>query len=252
MAVTRSADAGDPKPTWKQRQNQFALAFWIVGFVGVAITVLAVTVIITAPASQKTDVANDMFVALLPVFSAWVGAVIAFYFGQQNFESASEQAQALVGFTGLDVRTPVTDVMQSIHAMVTYKMSGSMSEVALSELDSDAYLGGVNRLLLVDEAEHPLLLIHRSRLVDYFSSGGDRNGTLDDFIESEQAKSPPVRYDAGRGFVTLDSTANLSAAKVAMESAPGVADIIVTRAGGVDEPVWGWITDVTLRESLKA
>jgi hypothetical protein len=50
-----------------------------------------------------------------------VGTVLAFYFGQSNFEAASEQAQQLVA-TASDQpqQRPVTDVMQPIYEMVTF------------------------------------------------------------------------------------------------------------------------------------
>jgi len=236
----------------RERSNRFRLALWIVGFVFAAITALAMTVIIAADQGDRPQVAQDIFVVLLPVFAAWVGAVIAFYFGQENFESASVQAQALVDSGGQEPQIPVTEIMQPIHEMVTYKMSGGPEDTTLQELNSKAYFGRVNRLLIVDDADHPVYLIHRSRVIDFLQRGGDPGGSLADFLEAEKSQSPSLEYGAGSGFVVLASDASRSAAKVAMDAAAGVSDIVITRTGGANEPAWGWITDVQLRERLSA
>ncbi len=45
---------------------------------------------------QFFDIAKYVLGVLLPVIGAWVGTVLAFYFGQVNFEAASRSAQNLV------------------------------------------------------------------------------------------------------------------------------------------------------------
>jgi len=45
---------------------------------------------------QFFDIAKYILGVLLPVIGAWVGTVLAFYFGQVNFKAASESAANLV------------------------------------------------------------------------------------------------------------------------------------------------------------
>ena len=57
----------------------------------IAITILAVITIVGDPSQAK-----DIFNVILPVFASWVGTVLAFYFGRENYEAANQQAQDLV------------------------------------------------------------------------------------------------------------------------------------------------------------
>src|SRR2546429_9060008 len=73
----------------------------------VAILAIAVLIIVVAginaihqPSQDKTrdffDIAKYVLGVLLPVIGAWVGTVLAFYFGKENFEAASRSAANLV------------------------------------------------------------------------------------------------------------------------------------------------------------
>ena len=75
-------------PNGKQR-NVIASATLI--FSASAITVLAVFTIIQRPERTLT-----IFNIVLPVFASWVGTILAFYFGRENFESANQQVRELV------------------------------------------------------------------------------------------------------------------------------------------------------------
>ena len=70
----------------------------ILAIAGLIIVVAGINAI-RAP-SGKTgeffDIAKYVLGVLLPVIGAWVGTVLAFYFGQVNFEAASRSAANLV------------------------------------------------------------------------------------------------------------------------------------------------------------
>lgn len=65
------------------------LAYGTLIFSGLAITIMAVIAIVTDPKNTMT-----IFNIVLPMFASWVGTILAFYFGRENFESASQQVQA--------------------------------------------------------------------------------------------------------------------------------------------------------------
>jgi len=238
--------ATTPRP---DRRFRLYVAMGVLAFSTIALSAVAITIILVAESDERSDVAQDIFNALLPVVAAWVGTVLAFYFGQSNFEAASEQAQQLVATaTDQPLQRPVTDVMQPIYEMVTKTLSGDPTDVTLAELQQT--MQQVNRLLIVGDGQQPRYLIHKSRIDAYLLADGDNSDSLGAFLDSESAAGR--NYAAGSGFVTISSTTALEDARRALEAAAGVSDIVVTRFGGQQEPVLGWITDVQLRENLTA
>src|SRR5689334_5156636 len=89
--------------------NQFriALARGVTTWALLAILAIACLIIIVAGVNaiwgsgpekvvQFFDISKYVLGVLLPVIGAWVGTVLAFYFGQVNFEAASKSAANLV------------------------------------------------------------------------------------------------------------------------------------------------------------
>ena len=228
------------------------VAALLLGITTAALTAIAITALVTSASSDRSDVAQTLFNALLPVFSAWVGTVIAFYFGRENFESASQQVREIAAMAtsshGVDTR--VTDVMDHLYDMVTFTLAGSPADVALAELRGPDYFGKVNRLLIIGSDQVGRYLIHKGRLSEYLLDHPDTD-TLQAFLDQEKADAGH-EYGPGRGFVVVSTSDTLGKAKAALEAAPGTADIIVTRLGEPTEPAVGWITDKLLQSKLRA
>ena len=86
---------------------RIALAKTVTTWALVAILAIAALIILVAGINairfpekeqrdQFFDIAKYILGVLLPVIGAWVGTVLAFYFGQVNFEAASRSAANLV------------------------------------------------------------------------------------------------------------------------------------------------------------
>src|SRR5262249_33614331 len=86
---------------------RIALAKAVTTWALVAILAIAALIIVVAGINaiwgsgpekmvQFFDIAKYVLGVLLPVIGAWVGTVLAFYFGQVNFEAASKSAANLV------------------------------------------------------------------------------------------------------------------------------------------------------------
>src|ERR1043166_6835732 len=84
-----------------------ALAKTVTALALIAILAIASFIILVAaisalyqPSPEKMekffDISKYVLGVLLPVIGAWVGTVLAFYFGQVNFEAASKSAANLV------------------------------------------------------------------------------------------------------------------------------------------------------------
>src|SRR6516162_2412963 len=88
-------------------QFRIALAKGVTTWALAAILTIVVVIILVAginvilkPGKEQMDqffdIAKYILGVLLPVIGAWVGTVLAFYFGQVNFEAASRSAANLV------------------------------------------------------------------------------------------------------------------------------------------------------------
>ncbi|PYJ66774.1 MAG: hypothetical protein DME76_16260, partial [Verrucomicrobia bacterium] len=96
----------DDKSEWDST-FRVALAKTVTTWALVAILAIASLIIVVAginairaPSPENNaqffDTAKYVLDVLLPVIGAWVGTVLAFYFGQVNFEAASKSAANLV------------------------------------------------------------------------------------------------------------------------------------------------------------
>ncbi len=86
MAKLRGPVAKDPNSS-----RRHALAYVVLIFSAISITMLAIYTIAKEPSEAK-----NIFNVVLPVFSSWVGTILAFYFGRESFESANQQVRELV------------------------------------------------------------------------------------------------------------------------------------------------------------
>jgi hypothetical protein len=95
------------------------LAYGTLIFSGSAITILAIVSILEDSKNTMT-----IFNIVLPVFASWVGTILAFYFGRENFESANQQVRELVHRLTPEerARKPVTSIMRSLFNMEFFKI----------------------------------------------------------------------------------------------------------------------------------
>src|SRR5205823_8752413 len=91
---------------------------------------------IRAPDQERTmtaffDIAKYVLGVLLPVIGAWVGTVLAFYFGKENFEAASKSAASLVRQLSPREKLqaePAGHAMMKINDVTTFKIPADKTE----------------------------------------------------------------------------------------------------------------------------
>ena len=224
------------------------LAYSTMGFSAVAITILAIIAIFVDSENTMT-----IFNIVLPVFASWVGTILAFYFGRENFESANQQVRELVQKITPEQRAkePAMSIMRRLADITCLKITSGKSEADFKLTDLTTLLtGDVSRLPVIDADNKPKYMIHDSRIAKYLASGGNPNDTLEQFIASQ--KNEKVEYGVNRGFIVIAEQDPLASAKGKLESKPSCQDIFVTKTGNPDEPMTGWISNVRLSKSLEA
>lgn len=216
-------------------------------------SVLAITVLAIYTINQDPTEARNIFNIVLPVFASWVGTILAFYYGRENFESANQEVRRMVEQLTPEQlsREPISKHMRPLSSMSYWEIPTGKSDAdfTLEELRKK-FGGNITRLPVIDGDKKPKYMIHESSLDKYKGAGGQDTDTLEAFIAAQKAKG--MEYGFKKGFVVVSEQTALGEAKRKMDQTPPCQDIFVTKEGGEDEPLTGWISDRRMAKLLKA
>jgi hypothetical protein len=228
-------------------QSRNYLAYAILGFSVLAITVLAWKAI-------DVDGKNALTILniVLPVVSSWVGTILAFYFGKENFESANLQVRELIRKLTPEERAEslVADVMRRFSDTAHVKIPEGKSDGDIKIKDLRAkFDGAVSRLPIVNSNDSPRYILHKSSIDRYLISGGTEEDTLAKFIDNQKAVG--FEFGLNKGFIVVSETTTVATAKGRLEQVPSCQDIFITKGGTEKEPLSGWISNVRLTKFLQ-
>ncbi len=228
--------------------SRSVLAYGILIFSGLAITGSAVMAIIVDRGNAITIVN-----IVLPVITSWVGTILAFYFGRENFEAANQQVLQLVRRLTPEERSTasVTSIMRRLTDLVYIKIPQGKDDrdIKLKELRTK-FGGNVSRLPVIDADERAKYIIHESSIDKYIVLKGENDvDTLETFIASQ--KEAGFEFGLNKGFALVSEGTTLAAAKRRMEEISSCQDIFVTRGGSENEPLTGWISNVRMAKFLE-
>lgn len=237
---------GPPVDEGDTDHNRGKIARWVVvaSTVGIFVTGLALIIVLR----DSPDRAYSVFTATLPVFSTWVGTVLAFYFSNESFRQASQASQSLFSSTGpAGGGEPVTKpgIMVPFGTIPrielnTEQMAGKQPREAAGLLKMkmlvDAFPQGAGRLVIFDDKKIPIYVLRRSALPTEVGTG--------DTLQSYLATG--TNEEAARNFTWTSSTASLADARRTVELRR-VSDLFITDQGGSSEPTIGWVPDENLR-----
>ena len=244
---------------------RIALAKTVTTWALVAILAIAALIILVAGINairfpekeqrdQFFDIAKYILGVLLPVIGAWVGTVLAFYFGQVNFEAASRSAANLV--RQLSPREKLQaeaagQAMMKINEVTTFKIPPDKTEadITIRELIDEGFEKDKShprqRLPILDAESRGKYVLHRST-IDAFVAPLKRPPDVDestlslkDLLEDSKIKDYIVN-----SFLPLAPDATLADAKDLLDKNPQCLDILVTQDGTKNGIVVGWITNV--------
>lgn len=230
------------------KEKRYTIAIWILGIVTIAITILAIISIIVDP-----DNAFTIFNTTLPVFASWIGTVLVFYFGKENFESANTEVRKMLEAASSDkMRKPVKEVMKRIADVGVFNIEEKDGENVKLKVLNEKYNDSVTRLPVLNADKSVAYMIHKSSIDQYLlddEGTHDLNSSLGDFIKDRKSKEK--EFGIGKGFVVVSESETIEDAKEKMEAAGSTCqDIFVTKNGGDKEPVTGWISNIRLIKYL--
>jgi hypothetical protein len=206
---------------------------------------------------EAFSILQYVFGALLPLWGTWIGTVLAYYFSRENFESANRSVQQLVDKITSDKKLQTVrarDVMIPLEKLVfqELKTGEDLSKFRLKEECIDFLSAkGIKRIILLDEAQKAKYVIHRD-LISFFLAEQSLAGnnvvglTLKDMYQNG---NPDIKNTMDNCIRFVNDNATLFDAKQIMSQVKTCQDVFITKNGSADEPVTGWITNVTIIEN---
>jgi hypothetical protein len=237
---------GDDKGPFQQR-----LATWVV-VSGLAVVGLCGTVaIIYAKDEITAQAAKDILTILLPVVGTWVGSVLAYYFGKENFEAGARQAMQAAGQKLSERAMKFAIPVNQIKAL-SYADAAAAGQATLASIDAHLTANKFFRTPILTNNKEPLYVIHRqpldSFLVQVSRGGGNiTTATLDALIK-DLTFGAQVQGSA----VTVPESATLADAKTAMEARKDCQDVFITSTGKANSPILGWLTNNEIQRAASA
>ena len=112
-----------------------------------------------------------------------------------------------------------------------------------------------NRVPVFDANDHPKYIIHRSAIEKYLVAQARKGKTPADpeklTLKNLLDDDPDLKNLVETSFAAVKEDATLADAKDAMDNTPYCQDVFVTKSGTKNEPVLGWITNITIGKNAK-
>ena len=249
MAVTTNDDDG--ATTSRDRfKNILAWAVFV-------LSVLSIWLVTWLYSGKNGDL-DKAFSVLVPLFSTWVGTILAFYFARENFDTANASVQKLVEKLSPDQQfaaTSVQQVMKKRSAIRSLTLGpGEDATTSISKLKG--LLGnGASRLPVFDPNGVLKYMIHDSTLTRFIADRAVSAPPLDldqlmlpTLLAHVIGGEPALKICQRNAFVKIDAT--IADARTAMLALKGAQDVFVTQTGKADAPVEGWLTNLDITREI--
>jgi hypothetical protein len=214
------------------------------------------------PLQQATD---KVMTAVLPLLGAWVGAIIAFYFGRENYEAASLTARQVLQATQPDKLASIAarDAMVPVASLVVV---ATPAEAATPMMDilKRFETRGLGRLIFTSEAK---AATPGSAGPNAVATGVLHDSTVKSFVLDHVnattlpaavtlkmlTDDPGIQKLLSSAIVYVAPETTLAEVRRKMDEASksasaSVRDAFVTKTGDKSEPLLGYITDIDLAE----
>lgn len=186
--------------------------------------------------------------SVLPVVGAWVGGVMAYYFGKENMrvgiENAKELARELSPNQKLEARKAGEFGLElgGTTALLRLNPAQKLDTVPLEDLKK-AYSTPTKtyeRLPILDDKNQPMACLHLSTLNQYLATLGAqtdiKNKTLSDLAGA-------LKWKPELSFATAKPDHNLSYVQTLIKDHKECSDVFVTENGTPKSSAIRWITN---------
>jgi len=201
---------------------------------------------------------NLLLQTLLPLWGTWVGTVLAFYFGKNNFEAAANSyADVIAKLTPQEkmAKLLVKDYMVTLNQLVYLSYDDEKDKKIYDILNYERFKP-YNRFAVLNNDRVAMYIIHRSMFNQFISTKVEENlrgdeikdFTLEYFLEN---CDETIKKALEIGFAVASINATLLEAKIRMEAkSTDCVNVFITQNGSPKEKVEGLITNnIILKES---
>ena len=205
--------------------------------------------------SIAVEMASNFINALLPMLSAWVGAVLAYYFVNQANKEANRNTLELLNrrsFSETVKQVPITSVMrifpQIDPVIVKLNDNGEIITPISKILEIFDNQGRTRVPIFIPQDGRKRLVLryvlHESTVYEWLARKHDGQRALNTITIQELVNDPSTRkrWDITVGHLSIDAT--LSDAKQIMDANPRIQDVAVTVTGEPYGEFAGWLTNV--------
>jgi len=240
-----------------KNRKSISVTNWLA--IGITATVLGVTVFIGIHSLYDTKNAdnNILLQTLIPLWSTWVGTVLAFYFGKNNFDAATKSYQEVIEKLSPHEKMAqllVKDYMVTLNELV-YLAYDEEKDNKIYDILKYKHFEPYNRFAVLDNQGVAKYIINRSLFNQFISSRIDENLnieeikslTLEYFLEN---CCETTKHILENSFAVVSINATLLEAKLKMEAKFDCVNVFITKTGASNEKVEGLITNnIILKES---
>jgi hypothetical protein len=244
-----SPSGGDADAAIRSRVAPIVLAVGSIAIVALALALIITYAVLAASYGLLHDkidtLLGGVFSTVLPVVATWVGTVLAFYFGSENFRQAAQSTRETLGQQA--PKKTITDVM------IPYERIGRLEaeseEAAAATLMTsviNTMSAAATRVIVFNKrTKAPIYIIRSSTppmpenwiASDYGKGSALPDGaTIQAYLDQNGGKN---KADAQK-FRFIDQNATLEVA-LALMTKEGVDDLFITKDGQSTSPVLGWV-----------
>jgi len=194
---------------------------------------------------------------LLPLWGTWIGTILAYYYSKSNFEAANKSVQQMVDKLTTDkkleqasAKSIMIDKKDLIH-----KVMPAGKDLSLFKLKADGLdfleQKKIKRVIILDDSDRAKYVIHRDLITSFALGEVAKGKKIEDltFKDMVDDGTPEIKNTIPNSVQYLGIDANLLDAKTLMDQNKTCLDIFITQTGKAEEPVLGWITNVTIMQN---
>ncbi|NAS30673.1 hypothetical protein GTQ40_06795 [Flavobacteriaceae bacterium R38] len=222
--------------------NRNRLATIIIWLTFSAIIILA---ILYYQSSSEADTMKEIFTTLIPLFATWVGTVLAFYFGKENFDIATKRYNKIIDKLNPDVLDDinVTQIMISKQTMV-YKNLKEIEGKKIQEIITFLSEVKKSRLPILNEGRIKYV-IHKATFLDALN---ELDGTIPAAgYDLKSFLSNPKYQELASSFLTFDENIILEKIRLALSKNSKIKDVFIIDK---NKNLVGWLTDTLILRYL--
>ena len=253
-----AAPSADADITLRSRIAPIVLSIGSIAIVvlalGLIIAFVVLTILKVDPVVTKIDtLLTGVFSTVLPVVATWVGTVLAFYFGSENFRQAAQNTrEALSG--QLAPKSKITDVMIPFERIASLDAD---SKTAAGEIKIEDVINTMSeaatRVIIFNKGTQVPIYVIRSGIppmpddwitADYKVGSSGAGKFITDYLAAVRDGKKNQDDAENFRFIAEDATPEAALALMAKEK---VDDLFITKDGQPTSRVLGWVASHDLR-----